>query len=94
MTQSNAHCRHAGIITGYKDFQRALITDRMKLIAYPKINKLQLFDLAKDPHETNDLSKRAEYSEALRQHTGELEKGMDGLVKVIPLRTAAELDGE
>lgn len=82
------------IITGYKDFQRALITDRMKLIAYPKINKLQLFDLAKDPHEINDLSKRAEYSEALRQHTGELEKGMDGLVKVIPLRTAVELDGE
>ena len=66
----------------------------MKLIAYPKINKLQLFDLSKDPHEINDLSKIAEYSEALRQHTRELERGMAGLVKVIPLRTAAELDGE
>ena len=82
------------IITAYKDCQRALITERMKLIAYPKINKLQLFDLKADPHEMNDLSGKAAHSEALWQHTRDLEMRMDGLVKAIPLRNDAALDGE
>jgi len=35
--------------------QRAVRDERWKLIAYPKINHLQLFDLKNDPHETNDV---------------------------------------
>jgi arylsulfatase A-like enzyme len=44
------------ILTGYRDVQRAVRDDRWKLIVYPKINKVQLFDLQADPHETKDLS--------------------------------------
>ena len=44
------------IFTAYRDVQRALRTDRWKLIRYPKIGKTQLFDLQADPHETTDLA--------------------------------------
>jgi arylsulfatase A-like enzyme len=44
------------IFTAYRDVQRAVRTDRWKLIRYPKIGKVQLFDLAADPDELRDLS--------------------------------------
>ncbi len=37
------------------DIQRAVRDERWKLIAYPKIGHLQLFDLQTDPNETNNL---------------------------------------
>jgi arylsulfatase A-like enzyme len=79
------------IVTAYKNSQRAIISSRWKLVAYPKINKLQLFDLKEDPHEINDLSEDAEHSMALGQYTRELEMRMEGLVKAIPLRSSAPL---
>ncbi|MBY0502778.1 MAG: sulfatase-like hydrolase/transferase [Bryobacteraceae bacterium] len=39
----------------FLDIQRAVRDERWKLIAYPKISHLQLFDLQNDPHETKDL---------------------------------------
>ena len=42
--------------------QRAVREERWKLIAYPKIGYLQLFDLQNDPHETTNLVERAEYA--------------------------------
>jgi arylsulfatase A-like enzyme len=39
----------------FLDIQRAVRDERWKLIAYPKIGHLQLFDLQTDPHETNDV---------------------------------------
>ncbi|MEI6712787.1 MAG: sulfatase-like hydrolase/transferase [Verrucomicrobiota bacterium] len=45
------------ILTSYTKVQRAIREDRWKLIVYPQINKLQLFDLANDPSELHDLSK-------------------------------------
>jgi arylsulfatase A-like enzyme len=33
-----------------------ICTDRWKLIVYPQIGKVQLFDLASDPHELCDVS--------------------------------------
>lgn len=44
------------IFTAYRDVQRALRTDRWKLIRYPKIGRTQLFDLQEDPQEMKDLS--------------------------------------
>ncbi|MFN0111422.1 MAG: sulfatase/phosphatase domain-containing protein [Blastocatellia bacterium] len=39
----------------FLDIQRAVRDDRWKLIAYPKIGHLQLFDLQTDPNETKNL---------------------------------------
>jgi arylsulfatase A-like enzyme len=38
----------------YLQIQRAVRDDRWKLIAYPKIGHLQVFDLQRDPHETTN----------------------------------------
>ena len=44
------------------DLQRAVRDERWKLIAYPKIGHLQLFDLSSDPYETTNLIDRAEHA--------------------------------
>jgi len=44
----------------YIQIQRAVRDDRWKLIAYPKISHLQLFDLQTDPDETTNLADRPE----------------------------------
>jgi len=46
----------------YLQIQRAVRDERWKLIAYPKIGHLQLFDLQNDPHETANLIDRPEYA--------------------------------
>jgi arylsulfatase A-like enzyme len=40
----------------YRDVQRMIDDGRWKLIRYPKVDRTQLFDLAADPDEVNDLS--------------------------------------
>ncbi len=44
------------IFLGYRDVQRAVRQGRWKLIVYPKVNRVQLFDLEADPFEVTDLS--------------------------------------
>jgi hypothetical protein len=46
----------------FLDLQRAVRDDRWKLIAYPKIHHLQLFDLEADPYETTNLIDRPEHA--------------------------------
>ncbi len=48
------------IYGAYMNLQRMGRTDRYKLIAYPKANKLLLFDVVDDPLEMNDLSENPE----------------------------------
>lgn len=47
---------HPAAFGYFGDSQRMVRTDRWKLISYPKVGKVQLFDLADDPHELKDLS--------------------------------------
>ncbi|MEN6575006.1 MAG: sulfatase-like hydrolase/transferase [Phycisphaerales bacterium] len=47
----------------FLDIQRAVRDERWKLICYPKISHMQLFDLQSDPDETTNLIDRAEYAE-------------------------------
>jgi arylsulfatase A-like enzyme len=61
------------LFTAYKP-QRAIRTDRWKLIRYTQINKTQLFDLQTDPRETNDLADKPE-------HAGKVEELMALLAK-------------
>ncbi|QQS46621.1 MAG: sulfatase-like hydrolase/transferase [Acidobacteriota bacterium] len=44
----------------FLNIQRAVRDERWKLIAYPKIGHLELFDLRSDPHETRNLIDRRE----------------------------------
>ncbi len=56
----------------FMQIQRAVRDERWKLIAYPKIGHLQLFDLHADPHETTNLIDRPEHAE----HVARLQKLM------------------
>ena len=44
------------VFTSFRDLMKAVRNDRWKLIRYPKIDHVQLFDLREDPHETRNLA--------------------------------------
>ncbi|MHC4794196.1 MAG: sulfatase-like hydrolase/transferase, partial [Planctomycetota bacterium] len=44
----------SGVLTRYRDLQRAWRDDRWKVIWYPRIDRWQVFDLAADPDEQVD----------------------------------------
>ncbi|MCY4216552.1 MAG: sulfatase-like hydrolase/transferase [Flavobacteriaceae bacterium] len=50
-----------GIYGAYRHLQRMIQKDHYKLIVYPAIQKILLFDLNNDPHEMTDLSSLEEY---------------------------------
>ena len=60
------------IFLPFIQLQRAVRDERWKLIAYPKIGHLQLFDLHADPNETTNLIDRSEHAE----HVARLQKLM------------------
>lgn len=47
---------HDAIFTWHRHTQRAIRTKTHKLIVYPQVQKIQLFDLIRDPWEMHDLS--------------------------------------
>ncbi len=51
------------LYTVYEDLQRSVRDERWKLIRYPKIDRMQLFDLQNDPFEMNDLAGDSAYSD-------------------------------
>ena len=51
------------IVGYYEHNQRMIRKDGFKLIAYPRVPKLRLFDLANDPLEMNDLSEDDSFAE-------------------------------
>ncbi len=65
------------IYGAYTGTQRMITKDGWKLIAYPTIGKLRLFNLSKDPKEMNDLAENPEYAGRLQQLSADLETLMD-----------------
>jgi hypothetical protein len=49
------------------NIQRAVRDERWKLICYPKIGHMQLFDLQTDPDEKINLIDRAEYAQHVQR---------------------------
>jgi arylsulfatase A-like enzyme len=68
--QSSGH--YQAIYGAYMDLQRMIRKDNYKLIVYPKIDKMLLFDLEHDPNEINDLSENPEHAERVRSMYHEL----------------------
>lgn len=58
---------HDEVYTYFMNFQRAVRTDRWKLIHYPQIDRDQLFDLVADPDERNDLSADPKHAAVLAE---------------------------
>ena len=57
--KNNAEPVRDSIFCAYKDLQRSIRDREWKLIWYPKTDVRQLFHLAADPHETNDVAAAA-----------------------------------
>ncbi|SDE72946.1 Arylsulfatase A [Pricia antarctica] len=58
---SRTKSHYEAIYNGYINFQRMIRKDGFKLLVYPKLNKVLLFDMNKDPEEMNDLAEDPEY---------------------------------
>ena len=58
MLKGESATHRSSVFTAFMEVQRAITDGRWKLIVYPRINKTQLFDLQKDPHETNGFGRR------------------------------------
>ena len=57
---------YPSIYCGYIDLQRMIRKDGFKLIVYPKIGKVKLFDMQNDPDEMNNLSEKSEYKTKIK----------------------------
>jgi len=60
----------------YRDFQRMVRTQRYKLIRYPHVNEVQLFDLKRDPWETKDLAEDPQYTPEVKDLDAKLHRWM------------------
>jgi arylsulfatase A-like enzyme len=58
---------HDEVYTYFMNFQRAIRTDRWKLIHYPHLTRDQLFDLESDPDELHDLSADSQHAATLAE---------------------------
>lgn len=57
------------LLLAYRDVQRAITTERWKLIIYPQANRRQLFDLLNDPTETKNLIDDINHAQKLTELT-------------------------
>lgn len=63
---------HPHIFGYFRDVQRMIRTDRWKLVHYPQIDRLQLFDLSRDPLEMRDLSADPQQAAVVTELRGKL----------------------
>ncbi len=76
------------LFTAYRDVQRAVRDERYKLIVYPQINRVQLFDLQEDPDELKDLSNDAALKPTLERLRGQLKNLQERYGDAQPLSVA------
>ncbi|WP_422080430.1 sulfatase-like hydrolase/transferase [Ulvibacterium sp.] len=66
--------QYPSIYGSYVDTQRMIRKEGFKLMVYPKLNKILLFDLRNDPEEMNDISEDEAYKEKVDELFRELLK--------------------
>lgn len=76
------------LFTCYKDVQRAIRTDRWKLIRYPQVDQTQFFDLQNDPHELTNLAARPEYADRVKEMMAMLAQAQKQCDDTCPLTVA------
>ncbi len=76
------------LYTAYRDVQRAVRDDRWKLIRYPQVDRTQLFDLAADPLELNNLAAEPAHAARLATMTALLRAEMERYGDTAPLAVA------
>ncbi len=62
------------VYCAYRGFQRMVRTDRHKLILYPQVKQVQLFDIEKDPWEMRNLAGDSAHSATVSELFRELKK--------------------
>ncbi|MEO1011020.1 MAG: sulfatase-like hydrolase/transferase [Bacteroidota bacterium] len=65
---------YRSIYGSYVDLQRMVRKDGFKLIVYPKLDKVLLFDLKNDPEEIHDISEKPENKEKVKELFLELQR--------------------
>ena len=73
------------LYTAYRECQRAIRDDRWKLIRYPLVDRTQLFDLSRDPHELVNLADKPEHAAKVAELTALLTKEMAIHADTFPL---------
>lgn len=79
------------IYGGYRDVQRMIRKDNYKLLVFPKLDKMLLFDLKNDPEEMHDLSAAPEQQERIKSLFSDLlnlQKEMDDSLDLSSMYTA------
>lgn len=80
-------CIRPALITAYTKVQRAIRDDRWKLIAYPQVNKAQLFDLGADPHEITDRANEPAHASQKQRMLNLLRQAQAEAGDTLPLTT-------
>ena len=76
---------YPAVFCRYRDFQRSVRTRRHKLIYYPHVDVVQLFDLQRDPWETTNLNASARHAtvrKTLWRTLQQFERELDDPTKV------------
>ena len=72
--QNNTKSNYKSIYGAYLDVQRMIRKDGYKLLVYPKIKKVLLFNLQTDPEEMNNIANLPEEQNRVLQLFNELQK--------------------
>lgn len=72
LIEGEASQNYEAVYGGYMDLQRMIRKDGFKLLVYPRVQKLLLFDMESDPHEMNDLSEHNEYTDRIKSMFADL----------------------
>ena len=86
---------YPAIYGAYVDFQRMIRKGGFKLLVYPKIEKVLLFDLENDPYEINNLAEDPQYQDKVNSLFNELlvlQKDMQDPLDLKPMADALMVD--